>query len=94
MKRGENDKFHEEILKALWGYLSDKLSIPVSDLTRTNAVSALRERGITEEKLKELTDILDKCEYARYAPSAAATGVADIYEGASQFIRSIENNIS
>jgi len=94
MKRGENDRFHEEILKALWGYLSDKLSIPVSDLTRTNTVSALQERGITEEKLRELTDILDKCEFARYAPSAASTGVTEIYEGASQFIRSIENNIS
>ncbi len=44
MKRGENDRFYEEVLKALWGYLSDKLSIPVSDLTRTNAVSALREK--------------------------------------------------
>ena len=94
MKREENDKFHEEILKALWGYLSDKLSIPVSDLTRTNAVTALQERGIDTEKLQELTDILDKCEYARYSPSAAATEMAEIYEGASQFIRSIENNIS
>jgi hypothetical protein len=94
MKRGENDRFHEEVLKALWGYLSDKLSIPVSDLTRTNAVSALREKGIGEERISELTEILDKCEFARYAPSSAATEVAAIYEGASQFIRSIENNIS
>ncbi len=94
MKKGEHDNFYEEILKALWGYLSDKLSIPVSDLTRTNAVASLRERGIDEEKLKELTDMLDKCEYARYAPSAAGTEMSDIYEGAARFIRSIENNIS
>jgi len=94
MKRGENDRFFEEMLKALWGYLSDKLSIPVSDLTRTNAVIALQEKGIGEDKIRELTDILDKCEYARYAPSSAATEVAAIFEGASQFIRSIENNIS
>lgn len=93
MKKGEHDKFYEEILKGLWGYLSDKLSIPVSDLTRTNAITTLREKGIDEEKLKELTEILDKCEYARYAPSAAGTEMSDIYEGASRFIRSIENNI-
>jgi hypothetical protein len=94
LKKGENDKFHEEILKALWGYLSDKLSIPVSDLTRTNAVASLQARGIDEEKLRELTEMLDKCEYARYAPSAATTEMSDIYEGAARFIRSIENNIS
>ena len=65
LKRNEMDKFHEEILKALWGYLSDKLNIPVSDLTRNNAISSLKEKGIDDEKIKVLTGILDNCEYAR-----------------------------
>jgi hypothetical protein len=94
MKKGENDRFYEEILKAIWGYLSDKLSIPVSDLTRSNAVVSLREKGVDEEKVSNLTDILDKCEYARYAPTSASTEIAAIFEGASRFIRSIENNLS
>lgn len=93
IKRGESDRFYEEILKALWGYLSDKLNIPVSELTRTNAVTTLQDKGASEEKIREMTDILDKCEYARYAPSAAATEVTAIYDGASRFIRSIENTI-
>jgi hypothetical protein len=93
IKRGETDRFHEEILKAIWGYLSDKLNIPVSDLTRNNAVAALQEKGIDEDKIKSLTDILDRCEYARYAPSSSGTEVTEIYEGASGFIRSIENSI-
>jgi hypothetical protein len=93
MKRGENDRFFEEILKAIWGYLSDKLNIPGSDLTRTNAISALQEKGVGEDKISELTEILDKCEYARYAPSSVATEVTVIYEVASRFIRSIENTI-
>ena len=70
LKRNEMDMFHEEILKGLWGYLSDKLSIPVSDLTRNNAIIALKEKGIDDEKINVLTDILDKCEYARYAPAS------------------------
>lgn len=93
MKRGEKDRFHEEILKALWGYLSDKLNIPVSDLTRINAVSALREKGIDEEKLKNLEELLDICEYARYSPSAASKDISVIYNDASRFIRSLENSI-
>jgi hypothetical protein len=92
MKRGDTDRFYEEILKALWGYLSDKLSISVSDLTRINAISALQEKGVSGDKISELTDILDKCEYARYAPDSAATEVTAIYEGSSRFIKSIENS--
>jgi hypothetical protein len=93
LKRGEIDGFHEEILKSIWGYLSDKLNIPVSDLTRNNAVISLTEKGISEEKIKNLTDLLDKCEYARYAPSASGTEASEIYEAASQFISSVENSI-
>ncbi len=93
LKNEQIDKFYEEILKAVWGYISDKLSIPVSDLTRNNAVAALAERGIDEERLKSLNEILDACEYARFAPSASGAEAATIYEGASQFIKSVENSI-
>jgi hypothetical protein len=93
LKDGQLDLFYEEILKALWGYLSDKLNIPVSELTRYNAVSSLIEKGIDEERIKILTDILDSCEYARYAPSAAGTEAASIFENASQFIKTVENSI-
>jgi hypothetical protein len=93
LKRNEIDRFHEEILKALWGYLSDKLNIPVSDLTRINAISSLKEKGIDDDKIKVLTDILDRCEYARYSPSADVTSASDIYNGASEFISDVENSI-
>lgn len=93
LKNQEIDKFYEEILKSLWGYLSDKLSIPGSSLTRVNASEALTARGVTEEKIASLNSILDTCEYARFAPSASGTEAENIYEGASSFIRSVENTI-
>ncbi len=91
LKNDEIDRFYEEILKAVWGYLSDKLSIPVSEMTRSNAVTALSDRGVDEQLLDSLKNILDTCEYARYAPSASETGASDIYEKTSQFIKSVEN---
>jgi hypothetical protein len=93
LKNEQTDKFYEEILKAIWGYLSDKLNIPVSDLTRNNAVSTLAEKGIDEERLNSLNHILDTCEFARFSPSASGTEAATIYEGTSQFIKSVENSI-
>ena len=91
LKNEQTDEFYEEILKAIWGYLSDKLNIPVSDLTRNSALTSLYEKGIDEELLKNLKNILDTCEYARYAPSASGAEASTIYEGASQFIKSVEN---
>jgi hypothetical protein len=93
LKNEQIDKFYEEILKAIWGYLSDKLNIPVSELTRNNAITSLMERGIGEDRITNLTGILDVCEYARFAPSASGTEAATVYEGASQFIKSVENSI-
>ncbi len=93
LKNNQMDKFYEEILKALWGYLSDKLNIPVSDLTRTSTVSVLIEKGVNEEKVANLSSILDTCEYARFAPSASETEAEKIFENASRFIKSVENSI-
>lgn len=93
LKNEEIDQFYEEILKAIWGYLSDKLSIPVSDLTQNNAIAALAEFGIEEDKIKDLSRILDTCEFARYAPSSSNAEAASVYDDASRFIKSVENSI-
>lgn len=93
LKNNQLDKFYEEILKAIWGYVSDKLSIPVSDITRNRIIESLTERGINEESISNLNQILDKCEYARFAPSSSGTEAASLYEGASLFIKSVENSI-
>jgi hypothetical protein len=93
LKNEEIDQFYDEILKAVWGYLSDKLNIPVSDLTRTNAIEALQQYGVEEDLLKSLSQILDTCEFARFSPSTSGTEAASIYEGTSYFIKSVENLI-
>ena len=94
LKSGEIDKFHEEILKAMWGYLSDKLNIPVSELTRFNAIESLKQNEIDDEQINSLSVILDKCEFARFAPTSSDIEASEIYTGALNFIRSVENIIS
>ena len=89
----QTDKFHEEVLKAIWGYLGDKLNIPVSELTRNNAVNSLTEKGIPDSEISRLTSILDTCEFARFAPASSAAEAEKIYEEASGFIKIVENSI-
>jgi hypothetical protein len=93
LKNNEIDQFYDEILKSLWGYLSDKLNIPVADLTRTNAVSVLQNEGIDDATIENLTKILDTCEFARFAPASSGAEAASIFDGASEFIKSVENLI-
>jgi hypothetical protein len=93
LKAGPSDKFYEEILKAIWGYLSDKLNIPVSELTKTNAVNSLKSNGIPHEELNNLTSIIDTCEFARFAPSSSEAEAVKIYDGTSRFIKLVENSI-
>lgn len=93
LKKSDSDRFYDEILKAVWGYLGDKLNIPLSELTRTNALETLGSRGISNEDTAELLNILDKCEYARYAPSATASEAGQIYDSTVRFIKSVENSL-
>ena len=93
LNSGTTDGFYEEILKALWGYLSDKLSIPVSELTRNNAFDLLKAKGIEDDLINNLSSILDKCEFARFAPSSSGTEASEIYNGALKFIKTVENSI-
>nr|MCU0408492.1 protein BatD [Bacteroidales bacterium] len=87
-------KFYDEILKGIWGYLSDKLSIPLSELSRNNSISVLEAAGVDPSVTSDLLFILDTCEFARYAPAQSESAAADIYEKASSFIRKVENIIA
>ena len=78
------------MLKALWGYLSDKLSIPLSSLNRNNIVDTLTMKGVGNEKIDELTGIIDTCEFARYAPSSSEAAASDLYSKTAGFIKYLE----
>lgn len=93
LKEKKSDRFYEEILRAIWGYLSDKLSIPVSELNRTRAVEVLKTKGIPEKDVESLSAVIDQCEFARYAPSSSREEDEKIYDEAARFIRLLENTI-
>lgn len=70
LNRGAIDSFYEELLTALWAWLSDRLSIPVSDLNRDSAARMLQDNGADPADIAILIDLIDKCEYAHYAPKS------------------------
>jgi hypothetical protein len=93
LKNNQAEKFYESVIKALWGYLSDKLSIPLADLSRDNASAKLLEKGIDAETVSELSKIIDDCEFARYAPTAFSGTMQEIYDVAAKVIGIFEKQI-
>ena len=90
MKAGNSEKFYEEMLRALWGYLSDKLSMPVSQLSRENISSTLASKGYSEESTAGLVEVLDECEMARYSPDSS-NQMDNVYEKGVKVINNLEN---
>lgn len=59
LAENKKDAFYDEVLKALWGYISDKLNIPVSRLSKDNVEEKLRNYGVSDELIKEFLDAFE-----------------------------------
>jgi hypothetical protein len=90
LREGENAKFHEELMKATWSYLSDKLSIPVANLNKDNISSNMKKREINDELIDKFISILNKCEFASYAPNGGQTQMNELYDETVDAISQIE----
>ena len=89
----KKDAFYDEVLKALWGYISDKLNIPVSLLSKDNIEEKLRNHGVNEELIKEFLNALNDCEFARFAPGDENQAMDKVYSSSIEVISKMENSI-
>ena len=93
LAEGNKDKFYEEVLKSVWTYLSDKLSIPVSELTKEKVENELAARKIDNQVITEFINILNTCEFARYAPNSGQDEMGNLYEETINTISKLEELI-
>ncbi|WP_099465682.1 BatD family protein [Parabacteroides provencensis] len=93
MKENKKEEFYDEVLRALWGYLSDKLNIPQANLSKDNVEAELTKYGVEETLINEFMDILNTCEFARYAPSQASDAMDKLYDLTVDAIGKMENTI-
>ncbi|MBR5038633.1 MAG: BatD family protein [Prevotella sp.] len=91
MAAGKQGEFYDEVLRALWGYMGDKLNIPVSELSHDNIADKLAEHHVDEQTVNTFIEALDECEFERYAPGDAAGNMNKTYESAMTAIEKIED---
>ena len=92
MNEDNRHAFYEEMLKALWGYMSDKFNIPVANLTKEYVREELQKRGIAAEEAARYTSIISQCDEAQYSPMASAQ-MSEVYAEGLSIVSHIESNI-
>lgn len=91
MFKNRQAEFYDEVLRALWGYVSDKLNMPVVSLSRDNIQENLKVRHVDDETIRKFVNALDECEFERYAPGDPAGNMNRTFESAMTAIEDIES---
>lgn len=93
LRANKPSEFYEEVLKAMWGYVGDKLNIPVAELNKENVNEKLLQHGVSQETADAFLAVLNDCEFARYAPGDPAQTMDKIYMASVKVMSEMENMI-
>ena len=91
MLKNDHDKFYDEVLRALWGYVGDKLNMPVEQLSKDNIAERLATKNVDEETISMFIRAVDECEFNRYAPGDVKGNMNQTFEAAMTAIIKIED---
>ena len=93
LKDGQKEQFYDEVLRALWGYISDKLTIPISKLSKDNIEDELNKYGVEQSLIDQFIETLNSCEFAKFAPGEDSQAMDKIYSQATHLIGEMEGSI-
>ncbi len=89
----KQNEFYDEVLKALWGYIADKLNMPQEQLNKDNIQAQLEGKSVGQTLIDEFINVLNQCEFARYAPGEGGTAMDSVYNSALDVIGRMEGEI-
>ena len=92
LDQNQRTPFYEEISKAIWLYLSDKLNIPLSSLSKENVWDALNNRNIDKQIQQETERVMNECETALYSGSGGSLQMNQTYSEAVAVISKLEES--
>ncbi len=84
------NSFYEEFSQALWGYISDKLNIAISQLSMDTVREIMMSKNVTEDIVNDFVDLLNNCEYARFAPGDPSKKMDELYHKGIELITKAE----
>lgn len=94
MQTNSKDEFYTEILTAINNYLSNKLNIPLADVSKENVKNILNARKVSSDKIEKLMKTIETSEYAKYAPGAVSGNLKEVYDNTINLITGIEEDLN
>ena len=91
MLAGKSNEFYDEVLRALWGYVGDKLNMPAEKLSRENISEKLQSHNVDDNTISKFVSAIDDCEMMRFAPGDPEGNMNKTFESAMTAIMEIEN---
>lgn len=89
----DKNRFYDEVLRALWGYVGDKFNMSQESLNKENIAQSLTSRNVPEELIQQFLQVLNDCEFARYAPGDPNANMENVYNSAIEAITKMEDNL-
>ncbi len=93
LKDNQREAFYDEVMRALWGYIGDKLGLPSSDLNKENVKQLLVQRGVQENDADRFLQVLADCEFARFAPISASQPMQQTMDDAIEVINKLDTTL-
>lgn len=90
LKAEQKEDFYVEISQVLWGYMSDKFHIPLSQLSMDTVEEKLKQKNVPDEDVQDFLATLNQCEFARFAPGDSSQMMTEMYQRAHNFMTKIE----
>jgi hypothetical protein len=94
MQANNKDQFYTEILTAINNYLSNKLNMPLADVSKEHVSAVLTERKVDSSKIEKLMKTIETSEYAKYAPGAVSGNLKEVYDDTINLIIGIEGDLN
>lgn len=93
LDKQQKQEFYTEVSRAVWGYLSDKLRIPPSDLSIDGIRAVLTQRDVPAENIADIAGTIEQCEFARFAPMTDAVEMDTMYRRTVDLISNLEGQL-
>jgi BatD DUF11 like domain len=93
LEEKKKEEFYAEVSRALWGYLTDRLKIPPSDLNRETISSTLQQRAVSFDTISAIISTMEQCEFARFAPQSDSLQMEVVFKDTVQLVTQIEDQL-
>jgi hypothetical protein len=93
LEEKKKEEFYAEVSRALWGYLTDRLKIPPSDLNRETISSTLQQRAVSSDTISAIISTMEQCEFARFAPQSDSLQMEIVFKDTVQLVTQIEDQL-